>query len=66
MSLRKTIWLAVSVICFAAVLGAQVAPLTVVDEPLPPLEAGVQFYFLLHAAGGVAPYVWSVAAGELP
>jgi hypothetical protein len=66
MSLGKTIWLAVFGICFATMLGAQVAPLTVVEEPLPPIEAGVQFYFLLHATGGVAPYVWSVASGELP
>lgn len=66
MGIRQTIWLAVAVICFGNVLAAQIPPLAVVDEPLPPIEAGVQFHFLLQARGGVAPYVWSVAAGELP
>ena len=66
MNLRQTIWLTVIVICLGNLLGAQIAPLTIVDEPLPAIEAGVEFHFLLHATGGVAPYVWSVASGELP
>jgi hypothetical protein len=33
---------------------------------MPPMEAGVEFHFLLQAKGGVAPYVWSVAGGNLP
>lgn len=66
MGFKKTIWLVVVVICFGSVLAAQIAPLTIVDEPLPTIEAGVEFHFLLRATGGVAPYVWSVAAGELP
>lgn len=53
-------------ICFCSVLAAQVPPLAVVDEPLPPIEAGVEFHVLLHASGGVPPYVWSIASGELP
>jgi Putative Ig domain len=45
---------------------AQPLPLAIADEPLPPLEAGVEFHILLHASGGVPPYVWSVASGDLP
>lgn len=51
---------------FSGVLAAQIAPLAVVDEPLPPIEAGVPFQAALHATGGVPPYVWSVASGDLP
>lgn len=53
-------------ICFCAPLAAQTAPLAVVDESLPRLDAGVEFHMLLHATGGVLPYVWSVASGDLP
>jgi len=42
------------------------APLTIVDEPLPPFEAGVDFHAILHASGGVPPYVWSLVDGDLP
>ena len=30
------------------------------------MDAGVEFHILLHASGGVPPYVWSVAGGDLP
>jgi len=53
-------------ICFCAPLAAQVPPLAVVDEALPPLDAGVEFHMLLHATGGILPYVWSAASGDLP
>src|SRR6202795_1257418 len=58
--------LAAILICFGSLLAAQAPPLAVVDEPLPAIEAGVQFHVLLHATGGVPPYVWSVASGDLP
>ena len=45
---------------------AQPPPLAISEGPLPPLEAGVEFHILLHASGGVPPYVWSVASGDLP
>jgi hypothetical protein len=51
--------------CLCGPIAAQ-APLAVVDEPLPPITAGVDFHVLLHATGGAPPYVWSVASGELP
>jgi hypothetical protein len=54
------------VICFCALLAAQAAPLSVVDEPIPAFEAGIEFHILLHATGGAPPYVWSVASGDLP
>jgi hypothetical protein len=66
MNYRQTIWLAAVLLGFCSVLAAQTAPLAVVDEPLPPIEAGVEFHVLLHATGGAPPYVWSVASGELP
>ncbi len=53
-------------ICFCSLLAAQTPPLAVVDESLPPLDAGVEFHRLLHATGGAPPYVWSVASGDLP
>jgi Putative Ig domain len=52
-------------ICFCGFLSAQ-APIAMVDTPLPPIEAGVEFHVLLHASGGVPPYIWSVAGGDLP
>ena len=53
-------------ICFCSLLAAQVPPLAVVDEPLPTIQSGVEFHTLLHATGGLPPYVWSVAGGDLP
>ena len=53
-------------ICFCSLLAGQAPPLAVVDETLPPLDAGVEFHILLHASGGVLPYVWSIANGDLP
>ena len=50
-------------ICGAA---AAQAPLEIPDQPLPSLSAGVEFHALLRATGGVPPYVWSVASGDLP
>ncbi len=53
-------------ICLCHVLWAQVPPLAVEDRPLPPIEAGVEFRFFMRATGGVPPYVWSIASGDLP
>jgi hypothetical protein len=53
-------------ICFSGLLAAQAPPLAVVDEPLPAIEVGVEFHHFLHASGGIPPYVWSVAGGDLP
>jgi hypothetical protein len=66
MNFAKIFRLAAIVICFCGLLSAQGTPLAVVDEPLPPIQAGVDFHILLHASGGVPPYVWSVASGDLP
>jgi len=52
-------------IFFSSLLAAE-TPLAVVDEPVPAIEAGVEFHVLLHASGGAPPYVWSVASGDLP
>src|SRR6202790_2423647 len=53
-------------ICVCSVLAAQAPPLVIADEALPVIDAGVEFHVLLHATGGVPPYVWSVASGDLP
>ena len=53
-------------ICFCGALSAQAPPLAVTDEVLPAMDVGVEFHMLLHATGGVPPYVWSVASGDLP
>jgi len=54
--------------CFLGVGAAQTqpAPLAIIEESLPAMGVGVEFHTLLHAKGGVPPYVWSVAGGELP
>jgi hypothetical protein len=66
MNSAQFIRLAAVLICFCGMLAAQVPPLAVVDQPLPAIEAGVEFHLLLHATGGVSPYVWSLATGDLP
>lgn len=57
--------LAVTVIVLCGAAAAQ-PPLAISDEPLPPLHVGVEFRAFLHATGGVPPYVWSLAGGDLP
>jgi hypothetical protein len=66
MNFIKIIRLIAILICFCGLLAAQAPPLAVVDEALPPLDAGVEFHMLLHASGGAPPYLWSVASGDLP
>jgi hypothetical protein len=66
MNFTHTIRFIAILICFCSLLAAQAPPLAVVDEALPPLDAGVEFHILLHASGGAPPYVWSVASGDLP
>jgi hypothetical protein len=51
---------------FCSLLAAQPLPLSVVDEPIPPIEVGVEFHLFLQATGGAPPYIWSVASGDLP
>jgi Putative Ig domain len=64
--LAKVVALAAMVICLCGAIAAQAPPLGIVELPLPPLVAGVEFRTQLHATGGVPPYVWSVASGDLP
>ncbi len=66
MTVNQVVRLIAILICFSSLLAAQIPPLAVVDEPLPTIEAGVEFHVLLHATGGVPPYVWSVTSGDLP
>ena len=66
MGFTSIIRLGAILICFSGITAAQVPPLAVIEGPLPPLEAGMEFHMLLHAKGGVPPYVWSVASGDLP
>ena len=66
MHFAKIIPLFALLICLCSVLWAQSPPLAVVDEPLPPLNAGIEFHILLRATGGAPPYVWTLASGDLP
>src|ERR1700687_176435 len=66
MNSTKITRLVALLILFCGVLAAQAPPLAIADEALPALDAGVEFHMLLHATGGVPPYVWSVASGDLP
>ncbi len=66
MNLTSILRLIALLICFGSVLIAQAPPLAVPDQPLPALDAGVEFHVLLHASGGVPPYIWSVDSGNLP
>jgi hypothetical protein len=70
MILVKSGVLAAILIGFCGALVAQVVvqapPLAIPDQPLPPLTAGIDFRALLRATGGVPPYVWSIAGGDLP
>ena len=43
-----------------------VPPLTVVEDTLASLDAGTESHIVLHAQGGVPPYHWRLASGDLP
>ena len=66
MNFTQILRLIAILICFCSLLAAQTPPLAVVEEALPPLDAGVEFHILLHASGGAPPYLWSVTSGDLP
>jgi hypothetical protein len=66
MNFTQIIRLVAIVVSFCGLVAAQATPLQVVDEALPPLDAGVEFHAFLHAKGGSPPYVWSVSSGDLP
>jgi hypothetical protein len=66
MKSTKIVGLMAILICLCGLIAAQAPPLSVVDEPFPALDSGVDFHFVLHASGGVPPYFWSVASGDLP
>ncbi len=66
MNLTSILRLMAFVACMGSVLFAQGPFLAVPDQPLPALDAGVEFHVLLHATGGVPPYSWSVDSGDLP
>lgn len=53
-------------VCGVGAAQTQLAPLAMVEESLPAMNVGEEFHTLLHAKGGIPPYVWSIADGELP
>jgi hypothetical protein len=64
---RKILTLVALVGGLSVVTGAQAgAPLTIVEDSLPPLSAGVEFHLILHATGGAPPYIWTAVDGKLP
>jgi hypothetical protein len=50
----------------ATALAQNAPPLAVVEDSLPALDAGIEAHIALHARGGVPPYHWRVASGDLP
>jgi len=66
MNFTKIIRLIAILICLRGMLAAQAPPLAIADEAFPAIDVGVEFHMLLRATGGVPPYVWSVASGDLP
>jgi len=60
-------FLGVTALCLCSFVAAQSAPpLTIVENDLPALAAGVEIHILLHATGGVPPYHWSAPPNDLP
>lgn len=58
---------AAALLCFSGGIWAQtVQPLTIVEETLPALDAGIEVHMPLHARGGIPPYRWRVFSGDLP
>jgi hypothetical protein len=55
-----------TIVLSAALVTAQPLPLTIVEDTLPPLDAGVVAHIVMHARGGVPPYRWNIASGDLP
>ena len=41
-------------------------PLTIIEDSLPQLNAGMDFHVPLHAKGGAPPYQWRAGNGDLP
>lgn len=52
--------------CISAAFAQNSVPLAIVEDTLPALDAGIDAHIVLHARGGVPPYRWSVASGDLP
>jgi len=56
-----------AMLLFCAIAHAQkAAPLAVAEDALPSLDAGIEAHIVLHAKGGVPPYRWRIAYGDLP
>lgn len=63
--MTRILTLAAVLTCLCAFAAAQ-SSIAIVEEPLPPLKAGVDFHLVLHATGLAPPFVWSVIEGTLP
>jgi len=66
MTLTKRTALFGIVVWLGGFAAAQAPPLAIPDQAVPPLSAGTEFRMLLQARGGIPPYTWSVASGDLP
>jgi hypothetical protein len=58
--------LTVALLGLSGFLAAQTAPLAIVENDLPALQAGVEIHAPLHATGGVPPYHWTAPVSDLP
>lgn len=67
MNCARIFWLAAILGCFCGFVAAQIQPLALEGEAMPAqLEVGLEFHILFHAKGGITPYRWSVADGDIP
>ena len=49
-----------------SIAGTTVSPVSIITTSLPAATAGSSYNTMLQASGGVTPYVWSMATGQLP
>lgn len=56
----------IAVFCSAFALAQTVQPLAVIEDTISAVDAGIDVHIVLHAQGGIPPYHWKVASGDLP
>src|SRR5207302_383043 len=49
-----------------SIAATTVSPVSIITPSLPAATAGSSYNTMLQASGGVTPYVWSMATGQLP
>src|SRR5207302_789939 len=49
-----------------SIAGTTVSPVSIITTSLPAATAGSSYNTMLQASGGVTPFAWSIATGQLP